>query len=102
MRKQPSETFIKKQSMVGIKVGETIDVAIMIAIGETVMAGQSDIEPERNSIHTIVAVKRDSNWCFTAFQNSRVQYIGRPEESRALTEELQQELSKISKENMVD
>jgi uncharacterized protein (TIGR02246 family) len=102
MRKQPSETFIEKQSMVGIKVGETIDVAIMIAIGETVMAGQSDIEPERNSIHTIVAVKRDSNWCFTAFQNSRVQYIGRPEESRALTEELQQELSKISKENMVD
>jgi uncharacterized protein (TIGR02246 family) len=100
MRKQPSETFIEKQSMVGIKVGETIDVAIMIAIGETVMAGQSDIEPERNSIHTIVAVKRDSNWCFTAFQNSRVQYIGRPEEPRALTEELQQELSKISKENM--
>jgi uncharacterized protein (TIGR02246 family) len=50
------------------------------------------IMPERNSIHTIVAVKRDNNWYFTAFQNSRAQYIGRPEESQALTEELRQEL----------
>jgi hypothetical protein len=36
------------------------------------MAAQSDIEPERNSIHTIVAVKRDRNWYFTAFQNSYI------------------------------
>jgi uncharacterized protein (TIGR02246 family) len=76
----------------------TVDIAIMIAVGGTVMAGQSDIEPERNSIHTIVAVKRNNNWYFTAFQNSRAQYIGRPEESQALTEELRQELSMTSKE----
>jgi uncharacterized protein (TIGR02246 family) len=75
----------------------TIDIAIMIAVGGTVMAGKSDIEPERNSIHTIVAVKRDSNWYFTAFQNSRAQYVGRPEESQALTEELRQELLMASK-----
>jgi uncharacterized protein (TIGR02246 family) len=75
----------------------TIDIAIMIAVGGTVMAGKSDIEPERNSIHTIVAVKRDSNWYFTAFQNSRTQYVGRPEESQALTEELRQELLMASK-----
>jgi uncharacterized protein (TIGR02246 family) len=80
----------------------TMDVAIMIAVGGTVMAGQWDIEPERNSIHTIVAVKRDNNWYFTAFQNSRAQYIGRPEISRALTEELRQELSKTSKEKRTD
>jgi len=54
-------------------------VAIMIALGGTVIAWQSDIEPERNCIPTFVAVKCDSNWCFTAFQNSQVQYIGRPE-----------------------
>jgi uncharacterized protein (TIGR02246 family) len=60
----------------------TENVAIMIAVGGTVMAGQSDIEPERNSIHTIVAAKYDNYWYFTAFQNSRAQYIGRPEESR--------------------
>jgi uncharacterized protein (TIGR02246 family) len=79
----------------------TVDVAIMIAVGGTVMAGQSDIEPERNSIHTIVALKRNNNWYFTAFQNSRAQYIGRPEESKALTEELRQELVKTRKEKKI-
>ena len=29
----------------------TDDVAVMVAVGGTVMAGQSDIEPDRNSIH---------------------------------------------------
>ena len=80
----------------------TIDIAIMTAVSGTVMAGQSDIESERNSIHTIVAVKRDNNWYFTAFQNSRAQYIGRPEESQALTEELRQELLKTSMEKKTD
>ena len=63
---EPFDKFLKGSRLIG-KIKSirfvTIDVAIMIAIGGTVMAGQSDIEPERNSIHTIVAVKRDSNWC---------------------------------------
>ena len=76
----------------------TNDGPIMIAVGGTIMTGQLDIEPERNSIHTIVALKRySSDWYFTAFQNSRTQYIGRPEESQALTEELRQELLMTSK-----
>jgi uncharacterized protein (TIGR02246 family) len=94
------DKFLKGSRLIG-KIRSvrfvTMDVAIMIAVGGTVMAGQSDIEPERNSIHTIVAVKRDSNWYFSAFQNSRVQYIGRPEEFQALTEELRQELLMASK-----
>src|SRR5919198_6519089 len=94
------DKFLKGSHLIG-KIRSirfvTMDVAVMIAVGGTVMAGQSDIEPERNSIHTIVAVKRNSNWYFTAFQNSRVQYIGRPEESQALTEELRQELLMASK-----
>ena len=77
-------------------------IAIMIAVSGTVMAGQSDIEPERNSIHTIVAVKRDSNWHFAAFQNSRAQYIGRPEAFQALTEELRQELLMASNRKKTD
>jgi hypothetical protein len=63
----------------------TEDVAIIVAVGGTVMAGQSDIDPDRNSVHTLVAVKRNVKWYFTAFQNSRAQYIGRPEESQVLT-----------------
>ena len=80
----------------------TVDVAIMIAVGVTVMAGQSDIEPERNSIHTIVAVKRENYWHFTAFQNSRAQYIGRPEKSQSLTEELRRELLMASEQKKTD
>jgi uncharacterized protein (TIGR02246 family) len=58
----------------------TDDVAVMVAVGGTVMTGQSDIEPDRNSIHTLVAVKHGNKWRFTAFQNTRAQFIGRPAE----------------------
>jgi uncharacterized protein (TIGR02246 family) len=50
-------------------------IAIMIAVGGTVMAGQSDIEPERNSIHAIVAVKRDSSNCILLLFKIRVNSI---------------------------
>jgi hypothetical protein len=59
------------------------------------MDGQMDIEPERNSIHTIVVNGYNSNasqWFITAFQNTRVLYIGRPQEIQTLTEELRKEL----------
>ena len=59
------------------------------------MAGQSDIDPDRNSVHILVAIKRGGDggkWYLAAFQNTRAHYIGRPEESQILTEELQQEL----------
>jgi uncharacterized protein (TIGR02246 family) len=91
------DTFVKGSQLVG-KVRNvrilTPDVAIMHAVGGTVMAGQSNIEPERNSIHTLVAKKEDINgqWNFIAFQNTRAQYIGRPQEFQALTEELSSEL----------
>jgi uncharacterized protein (TIGR02246 family) len=60
----------------------------MHAVGGTVMAGQSDLDPERNSIQTLVAVKRNGKWRLAAFQNTRAAYMGRPEESQKLTEEL--------------
>jgi hypothetical protein len=69
----------------------TPDVAIMHSVGGTILAGQSDIESERNSVHTIVAKKDDvsSQWRIVAFQNTRAQYIGRPDMVQALTEDLQ-------------
>jgi hypothetical protein len=48
------------------------------------MAGQSDIDPERNSIQTTLATKGNDKWSVAAFQNTRVQYIGRPELCEAL------------------
>jgi uncharacterized protein (TIGR02246 family) len=85
------DMFLKGSRLVG-KVRSvrflTSDVAIMHAVGGTMMAGQTDLESERNSVQTLVAVKRDTKWHLAAFQNTRATYIGRPEESRKLTEEL--------------
>jgi uncharacterized protein (TIGR02246 family) len=68
----------------------TSDVAVMHAVGGTVMAGQTDLDPERNSVQTLFAVKRNNGkWGLAAFQNTRAAYISRPEESQKLTEELQ-------------
>ena len=68
------------------------NVAIIVAISGTIEANQSSINPERNSIHTIVAINhRDSGqWCFTAFQNTRALYIGQPERAAQLTQEIEQ------------
>ena len=70
----------------------TPGVALLHAVGGTVMPGQSDLDPDRNSIQTLVATKRDGAWELAAFQNSRAQFIGRPELAERLTEELRQEL----------
>src|SRR5918995_5256486 len=86
------DRFLKGSRLVGkIKSVRflTPDVAIMHVVGGTIMDGQTDIEPERNSIHTLVVMKgNDDKWHIAAFQNTRAQYIGRPDMSQALTEEL--------------
>src|ERR671924_1004928 len=76
------DVFLKGSRLVG-KVRSvrfvTSDVAVMHAVGGTLMAGQSDIDPERNSIHTLVVVKSSSSsgggneWRLAAFQNTRAQ-----------------------------
>jgi uncharacterized protein (TIGR02246 family) len=91
------DTFVKGSRLIGKVRGIrflTPDVAIMHSVGGTIMAGQSDIESERNSVHTIVTKKGDTNsqWRIIAFQNTRAQYIGRPEMVEVLTEDLRQEL----------
>jgi uncharacterized protein (TIGR02246 family) len=53
------------------------DAAVMHAVGSTVMRGKSEPSPERDSIQTLVAVKREGEWRFAAFQNTRVRPMGR-------------------------
>jgi uncharacterized protein (TIGR02246 family) len=77
------DMFLKDSRLVG-KVRSvrfvTSDVAVMHAVGGTLMAGQSDIDPERNSIHTLVVVKSSSGggneWRLAAFQNTRLSLLG--------------------------
>lgn len=89
------DTYVKGSRLVG-KIRSvrflSPNIGIMHVVGGTVMAGQSDIDPERNSIQTIVATKCDHQWCIAAFQNTRAQFLGRPEEFQALTDELRKEL----------
>ena len=66
----------------------TTNVAVMHAVGGTVIGGQTDLDPERNSVQTLIAVKHNGKWGLAAFQNTRATYMGRPEESWKLTEEL--------------
>jgi uncharacterized protein (TIGR02246 family) len=53
------------------------DAALVHATGGTVMRGKTKPSPERDSIQTLVAVRRDGVWRFAAFHNTRVRPIGR-------------------------
>jgi uncharacterized protein (TIGR02246 family) len=94
------DTYVKGTRLVG-KVKSvrflSTDVALMHTVGGTVMPGQSDIDPERNSVQTIVATKKRNDgrrwWHIAAFQNTRAQFIGRPDAAQDLTRELRALLS---------
>jgi uncharacterized protein (TIGR02246 family) len=52
------------------------DVAVLHAYGGTVMRGKREPAPERDSLQTMVAVRREDRWQLVAFQNTRVRPIG--------------------------
>lgn len=51
------------------------DVALMHAVGGTVMRGKTKPSPERDSIQTYVAARENGEWRLAAFQNTRVRPI---------------------------
>jgi hypothetical protein len=54
------------------------DVALMHAVGGTVMRGKSEPSRERDSIQTLVATRQEGGeWRLAAFQNTRVRPMGR-------------------------
>lgn len=65
------------------------DGAVLRAIAGMVPIGQSKINPNVNSHHTLVAVKKDGKWLIELFQNTPAQFHGRPEFVEKMTEELQ-------------
>ena len=49
------------------------DIALMHAVGSTVMRGKSEPSPERDSIQTLVAVRQEGDeWRLAGFQNTRL------------------------------
>ena len=53
------------------------EVALMHALGGTVLRRKSSPSPERDSIQTLVAMIRSGEWCLVAFHNTRIRPIGR-------------------------
>ena len=51
------------------------DVAVMHAVGSTVMRGKDEPSPERDSIQTLLAIRQDGEWRLAAFQNTRVRPV---------------------------
>ena len=53
------------------------DVALMHAVGSTVMRDESKPSPERDSIQTLLATREESGeWRLAAFQNTRIRPMG--------------------------
>ncbi len=66
----------------------TPEVALLRAVAGMVPPGQSDINPAVNTIHSLVAVKREGRWRITLYQNTPAQFHGRPDLAQSLTDEL--------------
>ncbi|MEH7502170.1 SgcJ/EcaC family oxidoreductase [Neobacillus drentensis] len=69
------------------------EIAILRAIAGMVPTGQSDINPNVNTHHTLVVVKSEGNWRIHLFQNTPAQFHGRPEVVQQMTEELRELLN---------
>jgi uncharacterized protein (TIGR02246 family) len=69
------DTWLKGTRLTGEITGIRFlspEVALVHATGGTLMPGRSEAKPVRPSIQTLVAVKRDGRWRFTAFHNTRI------------------------------
>jgi uncharacterized protein (TIGR02246 family) len=68
----------------------TPDVAILRAVVGMVPPGQTDLNPAVNTVQSLVATKRESQWRIALFQNTPAQLHGRPDLVQQLTDELRQ------------
>lgn len=68
-------TFMKGSSLKG-QITEirflSPDIALVYATGAILLPGDTEIQPDRKSIQTMVATKQNDHWLFTAFQNTRI------------------------------
>jgi uncharacterized protein (TIGR02246 family) len=66
------------------------DVALLRAVAGMIPPTESALKPDRNTILSLVAVKRDNDWKIALYQNTPARFDGRPEAARQLTDELRQ------------
>jgi uncharacterized protein (TIGR02246 family) len=70
------------------------DAALLRAVAGMVPPGQNDISPAVNTIHSLVAARRDGQWRVLLFQSTPAQFHGRPDLTEELTNELRELLPK--------
>jgi uncharacterized protein (TIGR02246 family) len=67
------------------------EVALLRAIVGMVPPDKKDINPATNAIQSLIALKQNSTWTISLFQNTPAQFHGRPE----LVEQMTKELSEL-------
>ena len=70
------DTWLKGTRLIGdITAVRELDLNVVLAhaIGGTIMPGRVRASSSRDSIQTLVAVRREDGWRFTAFHNNRIQ-----------------------------
>ncbi|MED3625427.1 SgcJ/EcaC family oxidoreductase [Bacillus thermocopriae] len=64
------------------------DIALLRAIAGMVPPQSNDINPQVNTHHTLILVKKEETWRIQLFQNTPAQFHGTPELVEQMTEEL--------------
>ncbi|MEP7284359.1 MAG: SgcJ/EcaC family oxidoreductase [Chloroflexota bacterium] len=66
------------------------DIALLRAVAGMIPPGKSELNPERNAIISLVAVKQVNQWKIALYHNTPARFDGRPEVAQQLTDELRQ------------
>jgi uncharacterized protein (TIGR02246 family) len=74
----------------------TGDVMALSAVAGMVPPDKTDINPEVNAVQTMIAARRGNAWQVYLFQNTPAAFHGRPDDAKALSEELRGALKQSS------
>ncbi len=88
-----SEVFSHHQTATYVTIVREVrpissDAVLLRANAGMVPPGKDEVNPERNAVQSLVAVRKSGNWEIALFQNTPAVYDGRPELAKKLTEEL--------------
>jgi uncharacterized protein (TIGR02246 family) len=81
----PTAAYVAKVRQVRRLASE---IWILRAVAGMIPPGSSDIKPEINTIHSLVAARHAHGWLASLFQSTPAAWHGRPADSAALTDEL--------------
>jgi uncharacterized protein (TIGR02246 family) len=85
----PTAAYVGKVREVRLLAPE---VTLLRAVAGMVPPGSSDIKPDVNTVHTLVATNHGDRWRLELLQSTPAAFHGRPEARDRLTEELREVL----------